>query len=645
MGIKQDYEQAFDDAFKAWGGFQSEAEDNLRFFLGDQLSAQEKQWLKDGDRSAYVFNKVARFMFLISGFEIRDRHILKIIGTGGEDEKVSSQVTGWIMNAMNKGGYDVLSDSFLYGPLVTGANLVEMFPDRKGDLNFARLGFNEFLLDPNFTKLDLSDCEYITRGKWMHKNQVKKLLPTMTDRDFERKPFNASRWNYLPGMQRMYGEELRLYEEFWRRDTQRTKKIVIRDQNLSPLGIVGYNDYIKRATDGGMRRVDAIRHIKDAPNLSTFTDTQDTVKLAILVDGEEVYDGPNPTGLDDYNFILNAGIFAPEYLDDRFRLQGLIARAKDPQRATNRRVCQIIDIIEKRIQEGIVARKDSFINWQSMYKSGQGIRLWLNKDAQGPVQNHFQQLTAPDVQPGMFQFYDLLGKEAIEILGLNQEALGSDDKDMPAILHKYRTGAARTGLQPIYKNYRQSKGRLGTLLMKYMQKNYRPGKVQRILNELPAPEFYNADLTRYDCTPVEGLNTDSQRQLAYAELRDLKRDFPDLGITGDILLGLLPLQLPEKVKKLIAQNQQQQAQAQAKVQEQEQRAANMQEAITQSELAQGQERMTQSQENRSSMALDRAKTAETISKLQNDQTLNFLDRAIELEKIQVEKAKISQGSK
>jgi hypothetical protein len=646
MGIKEDYEQAYQDAYQGWSGFQATAEENLRVYLSDQLTPQEKQWLKDGNRNAYVFNKVARFMDLISGFEIRDRHILKIVGTGGEDDKVSSQFTGLIMNAMNKGGYDVLSDAFLYGPLITGANLIELFPDRKGDLKFSRLGYNEFLLDPNFTHLDLSDCEHIMRGKWMHPNQVKKLHPTLSDREFDRQPSTSTRWNYLPGMKRMYGKELRLYEEYWYRTTRRVRMIVIRDQNQSPIGLQDYNQALAEAQRQGVNRQDAINIIKDSPNLSTFTDTIDTVKLAALLDGEVIYDGANPTGLDEFNYVLNAGIFAPEYVscsDRNYKLQGLMLRAKDPQRATNRRVNQIMDIIEKRIQEGIVAKKDDIVNWQSVYKSGQGLRFWIKSKRDQPAQNYVHQLQPPDIQPGMFQFYDLLGKEAIEILGLNEEILGSDTGEIPGVLGKMRTGAALTGLQPIYKNFRICKKHLGVKQMKYMQKNYRPGKVQRILQEPPAPDFYKTDLTQYDCTPTEGLLTDNQRQLAYAELRMLKKDFPDLGITGDILLSLLPLQLPDKIKQMIAQNQRQQVQLQQKAVEQEERGARLQEAVTASEIAQTRERMTESAENRSSMALDRAKTAETISKIQNDKVLNLLDRAIELEKIEVEKAKVNQS--
>jgi hypothetical protein len=40
--IRDDYLQAYQDAYNGWSGFLSAADDNMRFFLGDQLSGAEK---------------------------------------------------------------------------------------------------------------------------------------------------------------------------------------------------------------------------------------------------------------------------------------------------------------------------------------------------------------------------------------------------------------------------------------------------------------------------------------------------------------------------------------------------------------------------------------------------------------------------
>jgi hypothetical protein len=370
-------------------------------------------------------------MFLISGYEMRDRHILKISPTGKEDDPAASQMTGLIMNAMaSQGGYDAMSWAFLLGSLVSGANEVELYPDRKtGDIRYSRLAHNEFLLDPNMTRRDYSDCMFRLRGKWIHEDQVKKLLPFLTDRDMKNfdYPTPGIRWNYLPAKKRMYGKALRLYEEFWRRDTRRVKHVVVRSETLGSQDML-YDEFKHRAIMTGYNQRQITEAIRDNPMISTYNETVDTIKLSILLDSNVVWDGLNPTGIDDYNSVLINGLFVPEFEDDSYKLQGLMKRAKDPQRGTNRRICQIMDIVEKRIQEAIVAREGSVKNWRSIYKSGQGLRLWLKKETQGPVSDHVHQLNVPDIPPGMFQLYDLLGKEAIEILGLNTEILGSDDK-------------------------------------------------------------------------------------------------------------------------------------------------------------------------------------------------------------------------
>ena len=136
-------------------------------------------------RILHTIDKIGRQINLLHGYEIRNRHILKISPQGNFEESedmACNQHTGVIMSLMSRhGGYNVLSDAFRWGTLSQGSNLIEIWRDREGLLQYCRLGFNQFLLDSGLTKTDLSDCKDILTGQWISTDKAKMLVPTAAD--------------------------------------------------------------------------------------------------------------------------------------------------------------------------------------------------------------------------------------------------------------------------------------------------------------------------------------------------------------------------------------------------------------------------------------------------------------------------------
>jgi hypothetical protein len=636
--IKSDYLEAWRQAWHGWQAWVHQAREDMLFYLNEQLSNQEKAWLKQEGREAYVFNKVARFVDLLSGFEIKDRHILKIQPYGEEDDTTSSQHTGVIMTQMNSNdGYDVMSDAFKYGTLVTGANLVEIFPDRRtGDAHFGRLAYNEFLPDPAFTKRDLSDSQFLLRGKWLTTDQAEFLLPGREVEVNKITPIAESlRWSLLPNQQKLFGRDMRLYEEFWRQDTRKQRMVVIRDDSKRPVRMESEDSFIQRANLSGFTKKQARDFIRNVPNLSTFSRQTNTVRLSVFLDGNLMFDGPNPTGLDDYNFVFVGGVFAPEMDRDDLKLQGLVRRAKDPQSAMNRRMNQMIDIVESQLQTWKRVREGSLVDPDAAFGSGQGKVVTIKRDALGPLSEHFDQLGAPDIPAGLFNLFNLLDKTETETVGLNTEIFGTDDKDISGILSKQRTANALIGHQGLLSGYRLAKKHLGRKLVRYNQLNLTPQKVFRMLNEQPTPQFYSEDYSKYDCVPVEGILTDTQRQLWYLELRSLRSEFPDFAqiITPMMLINAAPMQLKHKFLQELQQAQQQARQQAQQALQQQQRDIELQEGITATQIAKAKEDIANAAESRADTALTRVKTAAEIENLRSVPVERAIDQAIKLEQI------------
>jgi hypothetical protein len=110
---------------------------------------------------------------------------------------------------------------------------------------------------------------------------------------------------------------------------------------------------------------------------------------------------------------------------------------------------------------------------------------------------------------------------------------------------------------------------LGELTVELMQKNFTPGKMQRILGEEPSPEFYSRAFATYNVVVEEGLNTATQKQMQFRQLLDLKQ----LGVPvpSKTLLESSTLQNKDKLIEDIQAEEQQQAQMAQKQAEYEQR--------------------------------------------------------------------------
>ncbi len=228
--VRSDLEDEYNRYYQGWQNYLREAVTDMEMHLGAQFTGAEQEYAQQNDRTLYAFGKSTRQVSLLSGYEIRNRHLLKIGPVGREDDNACRQHTSllaWQMSLFF--GYEQLSEAFKWGSLVTGSNLFEFWRDRQGLIRFGRRSFNSFLLDPNLSQPDLSDCDGILCGRWLPDAQVKALLPDRTeDIDAIHQTESSPRWNRAPHMTKARRDDSRLYEEWYRRDTRLVPTVVSR---------------------------------------------------------------------------------------------------------------------------------------------------------------------------------------------------------------------------------------------------------------------------------------------------------------------------------------------------------------------------------------------------------------------------------
>jgi len=635
--VIQDFDDAYELAQAGWSQWHGEADKDLQFYEGAQWDPSDLAYLKGKKRQAWVINRIRRIVKLVGGYERRNRTILKVSAIGAEDEQVASQHSAALRNVMRGRTAGVLSDAFKFGALITGANLVNFWP--QGDrIEFARNPHTKFRLDPYFTRRDLKDCRFILRREMITHKMAEKLVPASAKSKIKGIDDTGGDGKYADlATHNIYGEDILPYDEFWRRVEKSTKIVVDRQMWKE----YPYATLIEQAVQQkGVMPSDAKkmldRILAEDPRFTGYDKSSETVRLDVLYGGVVVWGGEDPYGIGDYNFELVAGDFIPEEKRDGNKICGIVRAARDPQTADNRRVCQLHDIFESTIQTGYAARADALVDKDALYQAGQGRHIYLK--GAGDVNRDIRQLNSAGLPPGMAQLEEATGRMIVEVTGANEEALGGgDQKDIPALLSKLRQGSALTIFQEEFDNFNDAKIGMGTKLIHMVQAMFKgqPQKVARMISQQPVPNFFDPDITANDITVTEGMETETQRQTAAAHLLYLKSLGSKVGdpapIPWSAILELSTIELKEVLMKHIKQSEQQQSQMKQAESQAKQLTERAKQARIAADLGRAAERHSQVEENKAGAALNRAKTAAEINEMGWNRMMGLLDRAIALE--------------
>ncbi len=649
LGIVRAYDDYYQEAYYAWSPFYPLAERDLRYYLGDQWDEKEKRMLFEEGRNQFVFNRVRRNINLITGYQRKNRLSSVVVPVENSDQETADIRTQLLLYVMEKAeGYRMISDSF-GGALKTGFNLATLYMDFRddpvnGDIKIGREPYNGFITDPYFTALDWSDCSYVIRRKYLAPDQAASLLPGMEKEVYALHKTGWSRddkFTWLPYQRQPNGQDLIAFNEFYE---QKWKKIpMLVDEETGE-----FTEW--EGNQSSMREF-----MKLYPQLKVVQRPTRYIEKHIILNDHYMKTEINPFGLAEYPFVPFVAIWEPESDLWGLKMQSLIRCMLDPQRESNRRRSQMIDLLDSQINSGWIANEDSVINPRSLFQASQGKVIWRKKGAEPGA---IEKIPPAQIPPSMFQLQELFDKDMMEIVGVNDAAFGETQNGQESgVMFMLRQGAALVNLQDVFDNLRFSQKCLSKKILKMIQ-HWTPEKIKRITNKDPGDAFYDLDSTKYDVTIQEGILTDTQRQMYFRQLVDLKQ----LGVpvSGKMLAEAAPIQGKTEFMQQIAQEEQQQAQ-------QAQKEAELQQKImqTQSEMAQAksisdialskerftravanmglqEERNSEAIQNRSQASLDRVKAMKELDSMDDDRILKYMSivrMMDELNKLEEEKNK------
>lgn len=611
--------------------FWTEADIDTRFRAGDQTLWNELYGnLPAYRKRQFTFNRIRRICNMISGYQRRNRKSITAVPIENSDNLTATQFTKILMWASQKNNMlETISTAF-DSAITTGMSLLNIWMDYSrdpisGDIRLDEVPYNEFLIDPYFRKFDLSDCNYVWRRKYLSKNELITLFPKHAE-EIAEMPDTYQRDDKFQFMAEAYNFQnspLFYLDEIWYRDL-REQTVIIDMQNGESIEWQGTDD-------------DLNEFKKIHSNLISRKTLVPTVRVSYIVKNKVLYDGPNPNGSDRYPFVPILCYYEPQLPYYPYRIQGVVRNLRDSQYLYNRRKIIELDILESQVNSGFIYKEDALVNPKDIYLTGQGRGIAVKETSSIA---DVQPIQPPQVPPSMIQISESLGREILEISGVNEELLGSAEDDKAGYLAMLRQGAGLTTLQIIFDQLDTSMKIAGKLMIDYCQNNFSPGKVKRILQEEPSLEFYNKAFGIYDIAIEEGFNTTTQRQLQFKQLLYMRE--LGLPIPSSVLLESATIQNKEElIQSVIQQEQQnqqlQQAQAQAALEFQQAQIENINsqsvankglgiERISRVEenRALAVERLAGSQKDRQAATLDMVKAFKELQMIDLNQLQTFI---------------------
>lgn len=634
---KQDYNEAYNNAWPMFGAWQGEARKDVLAYLGQIYTAKERQTLRLRNSDVLNIQLIRRLVKWVSGYQTDHRTGIKFDAVEGSDKQAADDFTELITHVMQQSrGYSIISRAFEHA-LKTGLSLVNTFSDSNQDIGYDHLFYNQFLLDPGFTRLDLKDCRFGIIRKFITKSQAKILLPEskhgfIDNLDDERPKQDEKFPNYHTPI--VHGNKLLAYDEFQER-TLREEIVIIDKQTGKETIWQGTKQQLEQLLPAILQRAGI-----PAEMVKAIKRQVPTVEVTALINGEVASTGIDPFGLDDFSFTPIWCYYDPECTEDfRLRLQGFVRALKEIQRAESKRIIAEIAWYENQAWGGLDFEEGTLVDEEDAFKTGPGPR----KFTKGALaDNKVRDRQVPSTPPGNLNLHQVLEEAMPKTIGINPEMMGAvpngSRAQISGLVTELRMGAGLTGLRGLFDDLGTSQDIIGGKSLKLIQR-YPIERVRRILGREPAKEILtNSNFGKYDATASEAALTKTQRNIRYQELLTMKEMGAKMGDPTPIswldIIEVSPMLMSGEQMQKINERERQRLQ-----QKQFSDRMNMQMQTTtlqalQAEAARSQAAATESPskiaKNVTGAQLNQAKVGTENNNIQNNNSAAFLNQVTEL---------------
>ena len=551
--IVNEADQRYQQNLSAWQLFFYEQLIDRKVYLGDQRYLNLYNGLSY-DHQKWIFNVAMPVVNMVCGRQRQHRKATQILPVHGSSNQTASQATKIIQSAYYfDDTYNTISNCFKEAAGLTGLSLMHSWIDYRrdpicGDLRTECLSADMIMMDAFWREMDLSDCQSIRTRKYLHKDQVKQLIPERAnDIDLlNDQAYFDTKFTFMPQQYNIRRKGFLAYDEYWYQ-TERMGTFIVDPETYESLEVDFNNEEMKFMKS-------------QFPDVVIVKEKVPTVHLAIIINNVCFYNGPNPLGIDCYPYTPFVGYHDLANNNYAFRYQGIIRNIRDPQYLYNYRKQLELDLLAAQFS-GVDVEEDALVDDGDVYKVGPGKARFFKKGRLGAVRD----IPGANIDPANYQATQFLKEDIQSNAGVTPELLGQAEDSDVGITEQLRQGAALTTLQELFDNLDLSQRNAGRLHWALIQKNYTLGKVRKMIEEEPTNEFRDKSFQKYDAIVTNAPLTATTKQLSFLQKYTLWKD--GLPIAADQLLEDLVIQDKDKLIESVKKSQEQQQQNEQKMAE------------------------------------------------------------------------------
>jgi hypothetical protein len=519
-----------------------------KIYLGDQRYLNLYSGL-NYDHQKYIFNVSMPVVNMVCGRQRQHRKATQMVPVHGSSDLTASQATKAVQSAYyNDDTYNKISWCFKEAAGITGLSLLHSWIDYRrdpicGDLRTEGFSADMVMMDAFWREMSLDDCQFIRTRKYLHKAQVKELLP---GREKEIDMLNDqayfdTKFTFMPQQYNIRRKGFLAYDEYW-----------YQSERMGTF-LVDPETYESIEFEGSKEELSELKF--KFPQIVIVKEKVPTVHLAIIVNNVCFYNGPNPLSVDFYPFTPFVGYHDLSNNNYSYRYQGIIRNIKDSQYLYNYRKQLELDLLAAQFS-GVDVEEDALISDDDAFKVGPGKVRFLKKGRINAVVDK----PGAHIDPANYQATQFLKEDIQTNAGVTPELLGQAEDSDVGITEQLRQGAALTTLQELFDNLDLSQRNAGRLHWALIQKNYTLGKIRKMIQEEPTNEFRDKSFQKYDAVVTDAPLTSTTKQLAFLQKYTMWKD--GLPIPVDMLISDLTIQDKDKMVKAMQEQQQQQAKQQ-----------------------------------------------------------------------------------
>ncbi len=631
-----------DDFWRAnaslWQQWQYEADLDTKMTVGQQDYWNSFYNQNYRNTKQLQFNKIQRLINMIGGYQRKNRLATIVQSADNEDDngETADQLTkclSWVHRQDKI--YEKYSECF-DGANTCGLNLLSFWMDfredvESGEIRATRLPFSSFLMDPYWTKKDLSDCDRIWTRRYLSPSQVISLFPDIK-KDLKSmgktgSSFKDGKFQFMPQNWYQYQQDLYAYDEYWKLDYKYQRRVVDKVSGE-------YIDW-----KGTREQFQLFKRFN--PNIELIKAYVPTIKLHILINNNEVYEETSPWGINRYPFVPYTAYHNIEVQNYAWRYTGVTRNCRDSQIELNKRRNRLLDILDAQTQSGLMVKEDSLVNPEDAFLSGPGKVLYFKQNSN--LQTDVAPIPPPPVAQGWMELIQSLDNEIMSIAGAVEELFGDSggDRTMSGFMTQLRMGAGLVSLQNIFDSLNESQREAGEICMQLIQNNFTVEKLARIIGQQPSEEIKSLQYAKYHLAVEEGTLTATQRQLQFVQALQMKQ--LEIPISNAYLIKSSTLQGKKQIIEDLeaqeqAQQQQQQQMAQLEMQKLAMETRSL-ESISQANFASAEERkaraisdiglasthITQGQADMAKAELDGAKAIKELEGIDHERLISTAD--------------------